>query len=563
MRKHHILFFALIILVSFFSCKKDEEEPDPDISDTTDGYAHEEPGDYEWDESTVILITLNGTTIASQGSGVQITGNMAVINTEGNYKLSGTLTDGQIIIHADTNSVIRLILDNCSISNSAGPAILIEKSKKTIVHLPARSVNSLSDGTSYSNPDADPNATLYSKSDLTIFGEGTLNVNGRYKDGISGKDGFIIKSGVLHVNAVDDGICGKDYLIIRDGNVSVNCGGDGLRSDDASNYAVGYILIDKGKFTITSGSDGITAQNYLTINGGKFNILSGGGSTILPGELSSKGLKGLSSIKLAADSCEVNSSDNALHSDKLIEVNTGYYELSSAKNGIHADESVTFDEAELRILTSDEGVESKYITVNNGQVIVKSSDDSFNATAGQSTENDDQSCVFINGGFIVLDGSDGDPLDSNGSIIMKGGTVLIHGPMSAPEVAIDYNGKFDISGGFLIASGTNSQMTIPPSESSTQNSVKMTFSTLHPDGTLFHIQDDQGTNLITFKPQRDYQSIIFSSPQLQSGKTYRIFVSGSVTGTDLFGFFEEGTYSPGNELTSFTVTETVTVLNNI
>jgi hypothetical protein len=73
----------------------------------------------------------------------------------------------------------------------------------------------VADGASYVLEEGtdEPNAAIFSKSDLTIFGAGSLNVDGNYNDGIASKDGLIIKSGTISVTSVDDGIRGKDYLI--------------------------------------------------------------------------------------------------------------------------------------------------------------------------------------------------------------------------------------------------------------------------------------------------------------------------------------------------------------
>jgi uncharacterized protein (UPF0212 family) len=563
MNKYLLILIILAGGLSIFSCQKEEEKIDPDISDTTDGYSHEELSDYSWDITSEIEITLNGTSITCNSPLVTVAGSSAVISGAGNYSISGQLIDGNITVEADTNSIIRLILNNADITNSRGPAILINKSKKTIINLADNSQNKLSDGTTYSDPTADPNAALFSKSDITVFGTGSLTITGRYKDGISGKDGLLIKSGTINISSSDDGLCGKDYLIIKGGDITINSTGDGMRSDDASNTAVGYILIETGNMAITSAADGITAQNTVTVKGGTINVTSGGGSSVSSGEISSKGIKGLEKVILDAGNVTVSSSDDALHSNKAIEINSGTYILSSASKALNADESVTINNGNISITKCEEGIESKFITVNDGVVIITSFDDSFNATAGSATEHDDQSVIYFNGGLTVLSGSNGDPLDSNGSIVMTSGTVIVHGPASAPEVGIDYNGTFNISGGLLVASGTNSNMTIPPSQSSTQNSIKLMFSSSHTSTTLFHIKDTEGNEVVTFQPERRYQSMILSSPLLVTGTTYKVYVSGSSTGTPGYGLFEGGIYTPGTEVASFTISNKVTSLNNL
>jgi hypothetical protein len=68
---------------------------------------------------------------------------------------------------------------------------------------------------------------------------------GNYNDGIASKDGLVIESGALTVNAVDDGVRGKDYLVIQDGALAVTAGGDGLKADNEEDATLGYIA-DRG-----------------------------------------------------------------------------------------------------------------------------------------------------------------------------------------------------------------------------------------------------------------------------------------------------------------------------
>ena len=91
------------------------------------------------------------------------------------------------------------------------------------------------------------------KTNLSIYGDGTLTVKGNYNDGITSKDGLIISSGNISVSSADDGIRGKDYLVIKSGTININAGGDGIISDNEEDVGMGYINIDDGVLNITSG----------------------------------------------------------------------------------------------------------------------------------------------------------------------------------------------------------------------------------------------------------------------------------------------------------------------
>ena len=95
--------------------------------------------------------------------------------------------------------------------------------------------NTISDGASYvfADPvDDEPNAAIFSASDLTISGNGSLTVEGNYNDGIASKDGLTIAGGSITVSAVDDGIRGKDYVVVEDSVITIDAQGDGLKSDN-------------------------------------------------------------------------------------------------------------------------------------------------------------------------------------------------------------------------------------------------------------------------------------------------------------------------------------------
>jgi hypothetical protein len=143
---------------------------------------------------------------------------------------------------------------------------------------------------------------------------------------------------------------------------------------------------------------------------------------------------------------------------------------------------------------------------------------------------------------------------------MTGGTALVHGPTSDWNGALDYMGSFDITGGLLAAAGS-SGMAESASTSSTQYSVLLAFSEKDA-GTLFHIETSDGDDILTFRPTKRYESIVFSSPALSYGSSYTVYSGGSATGTLTDGLYSGGTYSPGTIDTdlAFTISSVVTTV---
>lgn len=563
---------ALLALMLVFSCNNESELSEPEeegnsgeTSDKNDGTSHEDDADYIWDGSAVIPIFLNGTSIEESTDGATANGSVLTITSAGNYGISGSLTDGQIIVNTEDNATVRLILSGVDITCLKSAPIYVKNAKKIVVVLAENTTSKLTDGASYTYDipaDEEPNAVIFSKSDLTIYGSGSLIVDANFNDGIASKDGLIVKSGTITVNSVDDGIVGKDYLIVKGGSITVISSGDGLKSGNDSNTSVGYISIETGTISVTSSGDAIVAESEVLIKDGKFNLVSGGGSNSkASATVSSKGIKGTVSVITDGGNFTISSADDAIHSNGSVTINAGTFTLSSGDDGIHADVAVALGEAEINLTKSFEGIEAATISVDKSTIHLLASDDGFNATKGSTaggTESNDGSNLTISSGYVFVNASGGDGLDSNGNITITGGTVIVHGPQSQPEVGMDYNGTCKITSGTLVISGTNSNMTQGPSTTSTQYAVKIISGSGLSSGTLFHIQDASGNDLLTFKPVRSYYSIVYSSSALKSGSTCDVYTGGSSTGTETDGLYVGGTYSGGTKYTSFTVSGIVT-----
>lgn len=561
MKKYHLILIAVISIFAVVSCNSTNNNVDDTEEAKINGT--EENTDYGFSVSEAVKIELTGTSANISGTGATAEGSTVTISSKGSYVISGTLTNGQIKVKTDDTEPVKIILNGASVTNVTTSPLFVDKAVKVVLILNDGTTNTFTDGTSYSEVAEGQNAAIFSQSYLSVFGEGTLTVTGKYKDGITGKDGLVIKSGNIKVNAADDGIRGKDYLHIYDGNITVASGGDGLTSNDENETTTGIVRIESGNYAITSGGDGINAASTLTILGGTFNIVSGGGSAkTVNAAYSAKSIKAAGAVSLSGN-FNLNAAEDAIHSDTDVTLNAGSYTISAADDGIHSTTNITVNNANISITKSEEGIEGKFITYNSGNIKVVSNDDCSNSTAGSRTEANDGSHTYINSGTLVLSAANGDPLDSNGNITMKGGTVIIHGPSKQPEVPIDYNGTYNLDGGFLIASGIASNMTQAPSPSSSQKSIRLFFNAANSAGTLFNVQDDNGNSLITFKPERNYSAIIFSSPEITNGKTLKLYTGGTSTSTETNGLYSGGNYSGGTLRKSLSISNTITSLSGL
>ncbi len=365
---------------------------------------------------------------------------------------------------------------------------------------------------------------------------------------ISGADITIVAKGIA-----GKGISSDTDINISSGTVIINSSGNGATYKNSSNETKAYnstclssdqnINISGGDITLSgsgTAAKGIKTEGSLTIGSStaspKVSITTTGTKITLSGSSGGGGGMG-----------QTGSYDEtkAVKSDAAVTINSGDITISSADDGIKSTTSITVNGGNLTIAKSTEGMESPLITINKGNINITASDDSFNATKGNGGESNDGSTLAINGGNIVTNSTTGDAIDSNGNITVSGGIIVAHGPKSQPEVGLDYNGTFAMSGGFIIISGVNSNMVQGLSNSSTQYSMNIKSSQSLTNSTLFHIEDAEGKEIVTFQPMRSYSSIVFSSADLKNGSSYKIYTGGTSTGTNNNGLYSGGTYSGG------------------
>lgn len=545
------------------------------------------------DEIGAITATINlGSTINVEGAGATVNNNKVTITSGGTYSINGSLDDGQIIIDSTDTQNVYLVLNNVNLTCSNSAPIYVKAAENAIIVLPSGTENTITDGESYVYEDSttdEPNAAIFSKDDLTIKGEGSLTVNANYNNGITSKDDLKITGGNISVNAADDGLMGKDSITIKGGNITINSQGDGLKSTNIEDTTKGYILVEAGILNVTAGCDGIQAESNVTINDGDITITSGGGSvnastktnndmmnpwgqwggqnttsTDSENSTSAKAIKATTNVTINGGNINIDSSDDSIHTNDSIAINGGTINMASGDDGIHADTTLDINGGDINISKAYEGIESTTININDGTIHLIASDDGINAAGGndgssingrpgQNGFSSSTGALNINGGYLYVDAS-GDGLDANGAIEMTGGTVIVNGPENNGNGSLDYDGSFNISGGTLIAAGS-SGMTQSPSSSSTQPSINIF--TNGSANTLVSVQDENGNDIATFAPSKNFSSLIISTPNLKTDATYKVYTGGSYSSDSTDGLYSGGTYSNGSELTSFTLSSTV------
>ncbi|GGP09120.1 carbohydrate-binding domain-containing protein [Oceanobacillus neutriphilus] len=545
---------------------------EPAAGDTFGSY-EEEDTDTSYDDSSA-TIELSEEMTSSEG--VTVDGQTVTITEAGTYVLSGELADGQVIVNIDKEEKVHLVLKDVTITNSQGPAILIEQAEKVITTLADGTSNTLTDGTDYqlADDETEPDATFFSKEDLVINGEGELIVNGNYNNGIRSKDDLILISGSYTVNAKNNALKGKDSVQISDGIYTLTTEeGDGIQANNSDDEAKGFIAIDGGNFTITSGRDGIQAETAARLQAADITIQTG--TNTISSEESYKGIKAGTELLIQSGSYDIHTADDSLHSDGDITIENGDLLLASEDDGIHADNNLTINGGNLTVTDSYEGLEAGVITINDGDIQITASDDGLNASGDSGTteesetsasasfggpggaeQPDESKMILINGGTLAVD-AQGDGLDSNGNIQMSGGTVTVDGPTDNGNGALDYDGTFELSGGILITAGSNG-MAMNVSESSSQASFGIYFTEAQEAGTIISLQDSSGNVIATYQPSKAFQHLVISSPELKVGETYTLIQGTEADNSEKNGYYENGSIVNGIELGALTLSDTIT-----
>ena len=519
----------------------------------------------EYDESNATTVTCKDKTFTVNGDGAKAADNVLTISEEGTYIISGTVTDGRIVVEADEKAKVQIVLKDCSITSSDYSALYVKSADKVFLTLADGTNNTISDGKTYKEDSEESNvdSAIFSKTTLTINGTGSLTVNGNMSHAIVSKDNLKIASGTITVNSAGSAICGKDSVRIADGTINVTSGGDGIKATNTEKEDKGYVYIGGGKITITSDNDGIQAETTLTCEKADITLKTGGGnensskshtenfggwgkwgnqadtSSTASDEdsTSAKGLKAGGDITIDGATVTADCADDTVHSNSNVTVNSGTLTLTSGDDGIHADTSTVINGGKLTITKSYEGIEGSNITVSGGEIDVTASDDGMNAGGGSdqsamggrpgqnSFTADSDVFLKITGGTIKVNAG-GDGLDSNNTLTIEGGTIYADGPTDSGNGALDFETTATISGGTLVAVGS-SGMAESFSEDSKQASILYCMSESHNAGEKITLTDESGKELVSYTAAKTFNAVNISTPELKSSGKYTLKVGDS------------------------------------
>ena len=435
-----------------------------------------------YDESEAVKITLSGKTAACNSSNVQIEDGVVTIKAAGVYVLSGTLTDGTIVVDAGDDDKVQLVLDGVSIMAADYAAIYAKNADKVFVTLAEGAGNSLTVSGDYvQTDDNNVDAVIFAKCDLTLNGTGSLTVKDNMGHGIVSKDDLVVTGGTYTIYSQDHCLNGKDSVRIADGTFNLSCDEDGIHAgnDDQQD---GYVYIEGGDINISVGDDALRAEGLLIITGGDIDV--------------SKSCEGVEGYKILV---------------------TG---------------------GDIDVVSSDDGFNAAGGSSGSGY-----NHDGFGGGPGMGgvyMDADSDAYIFITGGTININ-ADGDGIDSNGCIGITGGSVYVLGPSDNGNGAMDYGICAAITGGEIVAVG-GSGMAQGFGDESTQCSALVNFDEWIDAGETITLTNSDGKEVLSYKADKKFNSVVISTSDMKQGGIYTLTVGDQGSTFTL----DDITYSEGS-----------------
>ena len=475
---------------------------------------HYSAKDLTWDSSSEVTIDLSNPTATD---GVTVSDGVITITKAGNYKLTGTYS-GQIKVEAADSDMVRLILNNATITNSTGAAINVVEADEVVIYTASGTTNTVSDGSSYSDTaSGSPDAAIYSKSDLTLAGEGTLKVEGKYEEGIHTTDGLVIASGTLEVSAANTGIKGKDYVDILDGTITVTATKDGIKATNDTDGNRGWVRLSGGTVNISAGDDGFKAERVLEISGGTLNITQANEGieaqyiNILDGTVnvtsSDDGINASYSTTTSSDSTSTESASTST-------TQTTQGNQSAQGNAAQGGQAPAGGQAPSGTMGSG----------TTGQPPAGGGMGGGGMGGGGGTFEVVDATINITGGTVTVN-ANGDGIDSNGTATLSGGTLIVNGPFTGGNASLDTNGDLLLNGATVTA-GNSGDMFEAPSTNSTSGYVKISNVSNLSAGTTVQVAGSSGNVVANYKVTNSNTALILvSSSKITKGQSYTVYTT--------------------------------------
>lgn len=493
--------------------------------------------------ATVDLSTLSKD-VNADGATV-LSNDVTTITSAGSYILTGAYAG--ITVSVGNGETAHLFLNDATISGGAGIAISNTNKKSTLIITACENTEN-----EVASAADDVNA-IHVKGTLKINGTGTIKVSAK-KNGIKVSKGLSIADSTINLTAGNHALSAR-FIETENAKINVlSAEKDALNAecdDETQEFTLneGYVSLKNSKVFASVSGDGIQADTFVYITGGSVDIetsatfVSYSEESMAAYDLTEDDFRYIKSgdthKKVADDVATKGARYAMIQSAKGIKCGEIKYEIDGTEYAVTKNSNyfIVIDGARVKIDSSDDAIHT-----NSGNVLIKSGtldlttlDDGINAASDDESVNEH---IIISGGTITVDAS-GDGLDSNGTIYVTGGTLIVYGPTTGADTGLDADGGILIDGGNVFVASSKEMLEIPASNS--KSNVLVYGVNTVPAGSEIILTNADGGEMVRITLKKQAQAIILSTPELATNGTYSL-------------------YADENLLASFSVTETITAI---
>ena len=524
---------------------------------------------YSLDSNAISYITFTKDGIITTGEGAVVSGTSVSIEKSGTYFLQGYSNEGNAIVKSDD---IVLYLQHLDLSSKITAPLTIENKllNVKIINIQNTTLNDLEDVSTTTGECAV--IKIKKKSAVSFENQGLFTLNGNCKNIIKGgEEASIIfqnSNGEYKITANKTGISSDGYLEFNLGTYTIiSKFGDAIKStpEDSDTASLGKILINSGTFNIQSYNDAFSAKKNITIVKGTFDIKTENGADSTTFDSDNESAKGFkitnndtgSEMKVYSAEMNLNTADDAFHSNRDLTILKGIYKIYSGDDGVHAtfnlvlgEKDAPTEDLDLEVLKSYEAIEAMTITIYSGKIVATATDDGINASGdsgGDSPWPPHQRFSRSKGSNLrapsrgnssyyisIYDGEiyvfcDGDGIDSNGNIFIHGGDIKVFSQGNRDNEPVDHDGNFTLFNGDLLGVGSRGMEYIHSGIKKGNEMYAYYSGSISKDKTL-KIKDENNNVVKEGEITKDINYIFFSSLKLNKNFSfYTIDSSGKET----------------------------------
>ena len=478
-----------------------------------------------YDESQASQITLADQTATVTGQGASFSDQTLTITQAGTYVLTGIGKNIKLVVEAADTDQVHLVFQNLTLEGE-GTLLQINKAQEVVISLAEGSQNALTE--SQANDDEEVKATIHSQVPLTLNGTGNLTLTALTKNALEVEDDLKVLGGTYTVKAANHGFKAEGALAIEAATLTIEAGKDGLHAEHDETTERANISLNPTQLSIAATEDGVDAGNELTIKGGTITVSQ-----------SEEGLEARVIRQLGGD-VTIKSSDDGVNasagsSSKTSDTSATSKTTDASATSNTADTSSSASQATATPAATsqaDQANKDKNATLPSppaGQAPPQGGQPPQNGQGpggmppGGQEESDPSLQIILEGGTLTID-AEGDGIDSNGTVSISGGSLVVNGSVQGGNGPLDAAGDITITGGRVWALGT-SDMLQGFAQGSTQASI--TANIAGTAGQTLIILDANGKEVARQTASKDFQAVIMSSADLVDGQTYTIQAEGT------------------------------------